>query len=375
MEWSIRDLINPVITRLLIYGVNPIDTEYVVSNVEKVNYLNSRSLENSWAGEWKKKAQYYTNLAETAIENDNKLTAGELYMQAAQCYYAMFLINMSSTADKKKVYEEYSSLFKRSMNYRGVNVTDQDIILSGGKVLRGQLYFPSKGVPVKKICTIIYSGLGSCKEEMYTLASPLLDRGASVFIADMPGNGESLFSNGVTCNINVLEEAFSAIPQQLSEIPELKGYRFGAYGLCMGGGYAVRAACKDARYEFCATLFALLISKVEANSTPQWMKQGEWAKIQMGNIPAEQFIDEMRLLESGTFKAPYFFIHGKHDNWMTLESALEFCKRSQGTVKKLIVETEPVFSNQQIVTHTMPVGEQLHWVRHVVADWIVSAVS
>jgi len=375
MDWSLRDLLNPVITRLHIYGVNPIDIEYVVSNVEKVNHLNSRSLENSWAGEWRKKAQYYISLAETAKDNENKLTAGELYMQAALCYYAIFLINMSSTEDKKKVYEEYCRLFKSSMKFRGVNVTDKNIVLSGGKVLRGHLYFPATGVQGKKICTVIYSGLGSCKEEMYTLASPLLDRGASVFIADMPGNGESLFSNGVTCNINVLEDAFSAIPQQLSEVPELGGYRFGAYGLCMGGGYAVRSACKDPRYEFCATLFALLITKVEANSTPQWMKQGEWAKIQMGNIPAEQFIDDMRLLENGTFKAPYFFIHGNHDNWMTLDSAREFCKRSQGTVRQLIVETEPVFSNQQIVTHTMPVGEQLHWVRHVVADWVVSVAG
>lgn len=375
MEWSIRDLLNPVITRLLIYGVNPIDTEYVVSKVEKVNHLNSRSLENSWAGEWRKKAHYYLSLAENAVEADNKLTAGELYMQAAQCFYAVFLINMASVGDKKKVYEEYSVFFKKSLHLRGVNVNDRNIILSGGKVLRGHLYFPATGVSGKKICTIIYSGLGSCKEEMYTLASPLLDRGVSVFIADMPGNGETLFSNDVTCNINVLEETFTAIPQQLCEVPELDGYKFGAYGLCMGGGYAVRAACKDTRYAFCATLFALLISKVEANSTPQWMKQGEWAKMQMGNIPSDQFIDEMRLLENGTFNAPYFFIHGKHDNWMSLESALEFCKRSQGNVRQLIVETEPVFSNQQIVTHTMPVGEQLHWVRHVVADWIVTVAS
>jgi pimeloyl-ACP methyl ester carboxylesterase len=120
------------------------------------------------------------------------------------------------------------------------------------------------------------------------------------------------------------------------------------------------------------TLFPLLISRVEENSTPQWMKQGSWAKFQMGNIPPEQFIEEMRLLEKGNLECPFLFIHGEYDNWMTLDSALDFCNRAKGPTKKLIVDTEPVFSNQQLVTHTMPVGEQLHWIRHIAADWIIS---
>jgi pimeloyl-ACP methyl ester carboxylesterase len=197
-------------------------------------------------------------------------------------------------------------------------------------------------------------------------------RGITVFIPDMPGNGESLFSNEVTCNAAILDDAFKKIPDELEKLSELQGFRFGAYGLCMGGGYAFRAACIDSRYIFCITLFALLISKVEEDSTPQWMKQSNWAKFQMGNIQPDQFIAEMRLLEEGTLKCPYLFIHGMHDNWMTLQSALQLYDRAKGLKEKLIIETEPVFSNQQILTHAMPVGEQLHWIKHVAADWITN---
>jgi hypothetical protein len=38
----------------------------------------------------------------------------------------------------------------------------------------------------------------------------------------------------------------------------------------------------------------------------------------------------------------------------------------------MVIDTEPVFSTQQLVTHTMPVGEQLHWIRHIAADWIIA---
>jgi dienelactone hydrolase len=374
MEWSIRGLLNPVITRLLIYGVNPIDVEYVVSKVENINYLNIRSLENAWTSEWQKKAGHYTKIAEDALMEGSHLTASELFMQAAYCYYAVFLINQASIEDKKRFYERYAYSYNKSISSaNSTQIKRVDIPLKNGKKLAGYLHLPSSECVKKKICTVIFSGLGSCKEEMHTLARPLLDRGVFVFIPDMPGNGESLFSRDITCNIQLLEETFNAIPAELDTIDELAGCRYGVYGLCMGGGYAFRAASINKRYTFCVTLFGLLITKTEKNSVPQWMKQGEWARFQMGNIPSEQFLQEMEQLEQGTLDCPYLFIHGKHDNWMTLDSAYEhFHSRAQGSIKEMVIDTEPVFSTQQLVTHTMPVGEQLHWIRHIAADWIIA---
>ena len=373
MEWSIRGLLNPVISRLLIYGVNAIDVEYVVSTVENTIHLNARSLETAWTREWEKKARQYLDLSDTALSKNRWTTAGELYMLSAQCYYAIFLINLASLEGKKKVYTQFADLYAKSL--RCFNFHFEKIELTFGKqdkIITGYLHHPPKTSPDCNLCAIIFSGLGSCKEEMHMLASPLLERGVTVFIPDMPGNGESLISHGVSCNIEDLENVFKLIPDELTKRPELLGMKFGSYGLCMGGGYAFRAACIDHRYTFCVTLFPLLITRVKDGSTPQWMKQSEWAKYQMGHIPPETFLTEMQKLEEGTTNCPLLFIHGEHDNWMPLESALEFYSRAEGHKEKLIIQTEPVFSNNQAVTHTMPVGEQLHWIRHVAADWIAS---
>lgn len=369
MEWSVRSLLNPVITRLLIYGVNPIDVEYVVSVVENKNLINSRSLEKSWLDEWEKKALRYKEMAEECEKNNNAISAREFYMYAAQCYYAVFLINLSGTEPKKRVYMEYASLYRKSMAYNMSKVEYIEIPIDDGNTISGYLHHPISKTQAESPCVIIYSGLGSCKEEMNTLARPLVDRGIAVFVPDMPGNGESLFIYDTKCRVHNLNSAFTQIPDFLEKRADIKKGAFGVYGLCMGGGYAYRAACTDSRYKFCVTFFPLFITMVDPKATPQWMRQGEWYSYQTGGVSTDDFMNEMKALEEGSINCPYLFIHGKYDNWMTIELATKLYDKAQGEKEKIIIEEEPVFSNQQIVTHTMPVGEQLHWVRHVAADW------
>jgi dienelactone hydrolase len=372
MEWSIRGLLNPVITRLLIYGVNPIDVEFVLSAVEKKNHINSHSLERSWLELWEKKATRYISLAEEAAAKENTLSAGALYQHAAQCYYAIFLINLSGIEDKKRVYVQYSDLYKKSLIFGPWHVEQLDIALGNGNSIPGNLYLPNRNNNEPKPCVIIYSGLGSCKEEMHTLAIPLVERGVAAFVPDMPGNGEALFMRNVKCRIDNLNAAFKEVINTLEKRNGIKKGRFGVYGLCMGGGYAYRAACMDSRYAACVTLFPLRVTQVAPETTPQWMKQGMWYNFQTGGLKTEEFMQQMKELEDGEINCPYMLIHGRNDNWMTLDAAMELYNNAHGEKEKIIIEEEPVFSNQQVVTHTMPVGEQLHWIRYVAADWLAA---
>jgi dienelactone hydrolase len=369
-EWSIRGLLNPVIARLLIYGVNPNDVEYVLSNVETRKLINARLLERSWLEEWEQKAARYLAYGEEAVKKNNDVSAREFFFLAAQCYYAIFLINLKEITDKQRIYQRYADLYRRSIVYYKPPVEYVEIPLADNHTLPGYLHHGSPSSTGKNPCAIIFSGLGSCKEEMHMLARPLVERGISVLIPDMPGNGEALFMHKIQCNIRNLSTAFTRVVDYLETRADIKKEAIGSYGLCMGGGYAYRAAAVDSRYSFCVTLFPLLITKVEPGSTPQWMKQGEWVNFQTGGIPAADFMEEMRLLEEGKPQCPYFFIHGEHDNWMTLASAMQFFDKAQGEKERLIIAEQPVFFGRQAVTHAMPVGEQLHWVRHVVGDWI-----
>lgn len=370
MEWSIRGLFNPVITRLLIYGVNPIDVEYVVSNVEKMNHPNMRSLEKAWLSEWEKKAGKYTLIAENAAQSGNFRTAKDVYFFATQCYYACFLINFASIDEKKRIYNQYAYYYKKTMEYYESKVEYIEIELDNENTIPGYLHHPLKSGTEKSPCVIIHSGMGSCKEEMHNLARPLVDRGIAVFVPDMPGNGEAVFKYSVGCRIKNLDLAFVKIPDVLEKRDDLKTDAFGVYGMCMGGGYAFKAASMDKRYSLCVNLFPLLVAQLDQSRTPQWMKQGDWYKVQTGNLPGHEFMMEMQHFVTGNIQVPYLFVHGKHDNWMTLEMASQFLDRALGEKEKIIIDEKPVFSNEQVVTHTMPVGEQMHWIKLVVADWV-----
>jgi hypothetical protein len=97
--WTIRNLLNPVISRLLIYGVHPIDVETVMDAVESKPLLNAKSLERSWLAEWEGRASHYAGLAERAEQDGHLVSAGKLFAMAAQCYYAAFLINPTGEGD------------------------------------------------------------------------------------------------------------------------------------------------------------------------------------------------------------------------------------------------------------------------------------
>lgn len=144
----------------------------------------------------------------------------------------------------------------------------------------------------------------------------------------------------------------------------------------MGGGYAYKAAACEKRYSFCVNLFPLFITETAEGVTPQWMSSGPWYTYQTGGIPANDFLGEMGLEDDDYFDCPYLVVHGQHDNWMKIDKVQNLFDRIKNDTKKIIViDEKPVFSNEESVTHTMPVGEQMHWVKHIIADWARDIVS
>ena len=368
--WSIRELLSPVITRLFVYGVNPIDVEGALRTVEGTHHMNARSLERTWLAAWDEKAVRYQHSADEAKRREDRLSAAALYRLAAGCRYASFLINPASIEEKKQIYLQFASLYASSEACYERPAIRIDVPV-GENVLTGTLHLPDRH---PRVCAVIFTGLGSCKEELHSSARALVERGTAAFVPDMPGCGESLFSRGTICRFETLEAAFSRILDVLERREELSNTIFGSYGLCMGGGYAHRAACADARYRFCATLFMLFITHNPVERVPLWIRRGAWFDFQTGGVSPEDFLVEMAGLAEGALDCPFLFIHARHDNWMPLDVAEAFFDRARGEKHRLILEEPPVFSGQHSVTHTMPVGEQLSWVRHIAADWIGKAV-
>jgi dienelactone hydrolase len=372
-EWSIRTILNPVITRLLIYGINPIDLEYVLAALESTKMLNSKQLEKEWLSQWNKKANHFITIADNAVLQGNFLTAKEMYFFAAQCYYACFLINFSNVNQKIEVYEQFAEYYLKSVTYEQNKIEKINIPLNKTTSLFAYIHYPVNPENIQGVVAI-FSGIGSCKEEMHHLAKSFTARGLIAIVPDMPGNGETVIKNDIKGRMKNIEGTFDAIVSFVKE-STLKQYKLGTCGLCMGGGYSFRAAALKKEFEFCMNLFPLFINQVEEGATPQWMKSGAWVEKQIGIVDIDSYLQEMGLKDTDTLECPYFVAYGKYDNWMVEKSTLKLIERVKNTeIKVVTIDESPVFSGQSLVTHTMPVGEQLHWLRHVMADWALQIV-
>jgi dienelactone hydrolase len=367
--WSIRGLLNPVTARLLIYGVNPFDLERVLQRIENTPLRNARELESHWHDAWGELAHAWQVRSRMAEAKGRRLTAKDMRLQVAGCRLAQFLVNASEVRQREAMYFDFVQSYRAAADQFATTVLSVDVPLSNGSVLAAHLHLPSGNAPHP--CVALLTGLCSCKEELHILARPMVERGVAALVVDLPGCGESLFRSGLTCGSDELSAAFRAVPDVIEARPELDASRLGAAGLCMGGGHAYRACSEDHRYRWCAALFPLFIDESEDASTPNWMKSGEWFEVQTGGKTAQELLAELRWRDSYSIGCSFLMVHGRHDNWMPLQRARKLYENATAPVRELLViDDEPAYSTGQVVTHTMPVGEQLGWVAPLVADWI-----
>jgi dienelactone hydrolase len=369
-EWSITSILAPVITRLQISGINPIDLAYVQKSLEDEVVINASTLSNHWYRLWKEKADFYSELARKAATGNNVITARSLFHEAARCWFAVYLVHYQDIEQKHEHYTCVKDCFNLMVQHGGTSALRVTVQLSEGGALAAYLYLPRNGKPAIG-SVVLYSGLGSCKEEMHFLAESIVDRDVAVLVPDMPGCGETLFDNDVRCVPSLLEDAYRACLCFLQTDHRTRRLPVGSCGLCMGGGYAFRAAALNKAYALCATLFPLFISEVADGRTPQWMMSGKWYGFQTGDADPEDFRSKVGFNRNERIQCPFYLVHGSADNWMSIGSALRLTENvDHPVVEKLIVEKKPADSADLVVVHMLPVGEQLYWVKHLLADWM-----
>lgn len=372
MKWPVRNLLNPVSTRTLLFGTNPFDTEYVLQKIDSINTMSGKMIKEVWFREWEQKAVKYIDFAEKSKTKGNIISAEKYYMLAAQCYYASYMINTDDIDQKKAVYKKLASNYRRSVSLRKNKVEYIEIETENGK-LPGYIHFPDDGKSTDKYpCVVTYSGIGSCKEELDMLALPLTERGLAVLTVDMPGTGDALFDYNKKCIGDQIDCAIDSIYAYLSSRDDIDFSRTANFGLCMGGGYAFRASAKMKNTKCCVSLFPLFINICEADSVPVWMKRGKWAAYQHGydECDPNDFIDRMKVLNEGTVDCDFFLIHSADDNWMTTDASLSLLEKANGYKESLEVTDKPAYVSEETIMHAMPVGEQFHWVKHIAADFI-----
>lgn len=372
-SWSLRSLLSPVATRLLIYGVNPMDLEAILSRLEGKPVLNAKMLESRWLAEWERQASLWADRAAVARAGGHGATVSTCLFHAATCGLARYLVNTSDIEVRRRVYADYAGAYRAYLD-AAARVEDLRVACPGGEALPAQLHLPAGDGPHP--CVAVLAGLGSCKEEMNTIARALVERGIAAFVPDMPGSGAALFDEGIPCARSAIESAIGGIADAMASHPLLDGSRLGVSGLCMGGGYAFRAAALEPRFRFAATLFPLFIPMVDNSRIPQWMRAGAWVEFQTGGAGTDAFIASMGPAPTDVPKVPFLVVHGRHDNWMTWEAAKSLLDRVDNSRRDLVtIEDEPALTGGSPTTHAMPVGEQMHWAVPMMADWASERVA
>ncbi|MBN2531920.1 MAG: alpha/beta hydrolase [Spirochaetales bacterium] len=372
-DWSIKKLMGPVITRLIAYGTNPIDIERIMNKLEGVNLLNSRVLEENWWDEWHSTAQKYIKIAKKAEEKDNHITAREMYYFASSCYYAAFLINYINMEHKKQAYMKFMDTYKQCISHYHTPVEIIEIPVMENKTIPGYLHLPGRNGSYA--CVIILTGIGTSKEETHFSAGPFIERGIAVVTMDIPGIGESLFFRDIKFQMPDIIKAISRTIDYLGKRNDINYGEIGVYGICMGGSISYKAASFDRRIKFCISSFPIRIEKTDVKKIPLWIREGKWPDYYSGSLSEKEFTGGLVISEDEVVKCPFFLIHGRHDNWTPLDDAMELFHRVKEKKEFLIIEDEPTLSGEYAVTHMITVGEQHHWIKHIVADWAKKQIT
>lgn len=365
MKWAIRDLLNPVVTRSLIYGTNPFDIEFVLKKVDAIKAMSGKKIQAVWLGEWGEKISRYAELRDKSAAQGRILSAKAYAKLVAQCRYACFMINTEDIDKKTEIYDALAEDYHKYTEFCSNKVEYVEIPAEKG-IVPAYIHFPYNAEEEKYPCVITYSGIGSCKEELEMLAEPLLERGIAVVCPDMPGAGAAVIHNELKCGGENLEAAFDGIYKFLEERSDIDSDRIANFGLCMGGGYAFRATVKHPETKCCVSLFPLLMNFADQDSIPIWMKRGKWSSYQY----SDDYLEGMKILESGTTDVDFLMAYSDDDNWMTSEASMRLFDKATGEREKIYISEKPSYVSEETIMHAMHVGEQFHWVKHEAADFI-----
>ncbi|MCQ2464240.1 MAG: alpha/beta hydrolase [Oscillospiraceae bacterium] len=371
MKWPLRNLLNPVVTRSMIFGSNPFDVEYVLQKIDQIKTMSGREIKRVWFTEWELKAQNYLKNAERCAAENKMLSAERYYMLTAQCYYASYMINTDDIEQKRTVYKKLEEYYRKAVSYRKNKVEYVEIPFPEyNAVIPGYIHYPDNGEGKSYPVTVTYSGIGSSKEELDMLALPLVERGVAVLTVDLPGTGSSAFDYGVRADGLTIDAAINAIFDFLDKHEKTDGNRIANFGLCMGGGYAFRASSVKPVSKCCVSMFPLFISSCQLDSVPIWMKHGKWASFQQGDL----FFDNMDIVAGGNVACDFLMLYSNDDNWMDEAATMDIYNRATGYKEIMEITEKPAYVSEETIMHAMPVGEQFHWVKYIAADFIAERI-
>ncbi len=228
--------------------------------------------------------------------------------------------------------------------------------------------FPDEKLPV----LICLGGLDSIKDEMWFMqAHGALQRGMSVLMIDLPGQGGTLRRHGLPARHDT-EVPIDACIDWLVERDDVDAGRIAVCGSSMGGYYAARAGCYEPRLAACISHGAIWSVHEMWGDKDESFGLAMHIKWVMGASSMKEAMDKARefKLEGHLdhMKCPYLVLHGGHDVLTVAAARQTYDYAISKGVDATLRVVDPEETGAEHCQHDNPtIGQEL------LNDWLADA--
>jgi len=316
-------------------------------------------------------------LEEQAIEAEKAghlRTAGQKYLRAAVYVCQAERMQSASSPTRNAIYQHCLDLMQKSFDLIDPATTRVLVPFEGSLLPAYFTNASTDGMPAP--CMIMWNGLDSTKEHMYTSGWPaeMAARGISTLMVDCPGSGEALRFLGLRSRVET-EDWAAACVDYLEMRDDVDADRIGLVGWSLGGYYAPRAAAFEKRLNLVVAWGAnhnwgevqkKRLEREGENPVPHYWEHVLWV---WGENDIDTFIKNTErvnlegIVEQIT--CPFLITHGENDRQINVAYAHRSYEQAVNSPKREL----RIFTPEEGATEHVGLDHLPH-VGAFTADWI-----
>jgi alpha-beta hydrolase superfamily lysophospholipase len=208
----------------------------------------------AWHAAWEKLAKQVEQVGVASERSGALITAANAFYRASQYYQWSEAFLSPDDPRAAPTYERHLQTFASFARVSSHRVEIVDVPFESSSL---KCYFiPAKGVSGKAPVVVLSDGLDGTKEEMFSAALALSERGIACLGMDGPGQGATLRISGLPARFDA-ERGVGAAIDYLTTRSDVDVDRVGIWAASMGGYYAPRAAAFEKRVKACVAWAAI----------------------------------------------------------------------------------------------------------------------
>lgn len=328
---------------------------------------------------WKAVADQVADQARASEAAGHLRTAGQQWYRAG--LYVCQAERMLSNTDpgRRAFYQQALDAFEKVFELADPATSRVEIPFEGTTLPAYFSNASTDGEPVP--CVIMWNGLDSTKEHMYTSgwAQEMRQRGISVLMIDNPGSGEALRFQDLKSRIES-EQWASAQVDWLEGRADVDSDRIGLVGWSLGGYYVPRAAAFEKRIKLIAVWGAnhnwgevqkKRLQREGENPVPHYWEHVLWV---WGFDDVEKFIAYAEgvnldgVVEQIT--VPFLIAHGANDRQISVDYAHRSYDQAVNSPKREL----RVFTVEEGAAEHVGLDHMPH-INAFIADWVEDTLA